>query len=777
MRWIKRILLILPLLLVNNANAYTQLPVSETYLQAIEVTPSGILTGEFDTRSWLHPYNGIRLSKDLGETWEDNGLEGKKITDIKYYKGKVYASVYNQTTTPRGIFILQEDGTWEQSGPDISTSSVSRNDSTIFMGGYSHGLWKSDDEGETWTQSIGDGWSGPEIKKIEVMENNIYVLTNNTLMESKDNGNTWEETSFENTYPKDIKATNEYIIVATGLSNKIFEKHHSESNWKEISLQKENLYPTNIQIFGNHIFIIGTLNSTVVIIHSQNNGITWTALDTIPTINKVLDTSILFGYPLKLLICISGQQPYVIEVPDWEDEIDMQLSTPWETEDKMELIDRITAYFDHSFPLLGYSLHKEPYEESSTTLNYLGNKDKEPTLYYSSHNGIDFGLKYGSDILATSGGTASLYSCTDCGYSVKVSHPEGYQTIYMHLQKERLGGMENIIVSKGDTIGKVGMTGKTSGPHLHLSTYFDKNNNGTFEYPDELLDPFGSDRDSIDPWKAYAWTDSQGEHQGTQSKYLWTQEPSIIKETINETKEITLDNKSIHIPYQLETPTFFHIANIAGGIIKNQIKDLVYVPNTGIEISLKDQIGKEIKELSSMAKISIQLVPETLSNIDLNTLGIYYWEEQEEYWVKLSSILDPITNMIEAFTEHFSKFAVLGNPNEQETPLETDITIQGNLQDFYYTTPITITLTSNKPNSRIFYSLRNDEWDEYLHPIEVNNQGITVFKYRAMDEIENLEETQQRIFVINLDGKWTKNIRIENTYFEITPPPSTSSPL
>ena len=67
-------------------------------------------------------------------------------------------------------------------------------------------------------------------------------------------------------------------------------------------------------------------------------------------------------------------------------------------------------------------------------------------MYYSSHDGYDYSLKYGTNILAPADGFAEYHYCNPCGNSIKINHLNGYQTTYMHLQKEGL------ITGAGDTV-------------------------------------------------------------------------------------------------------------------------------------------------------------------------------------------------------------------------------------------------------------------------------------------------------------------------------------
>ncbi len=83
------------------------------------------------------------------------------------------------------------------------------------------------------------------------------------------------------------------------------------------------------------------------------------------------------------------------------------------------------------------------------------------------HNGVDFASPSGTAIYAAYSGkvVAAGYSASMGNY-VMVDHGSGLITIYMHASKLLVSsGTE---VAKGDTIAKVGSTGRSTGPHLHF---------------------------------------------------------------------------------------------------------------------------------------------------------------------------------------------------------------------------------------------------------------------------------------------------------------------
>ena len=83
------------------------------------------------------------------------------------------------------------------------------------------------------------------------------------------------------------------------------------------------------------------------------------------------------------------------------------------------------------------------------------------------HKGVDIRGKEGEEIRAANDGKVVLAEeLFHGGNTVVLDHGQGIYTVYMHLSQYNIEIDDS--VSKGDGIGLVGMTGRSTGPHLHF---------------------------------------------------------------------------------------------------------------------------------------------------------------------------------------------------------------------------------------------------------------------------------------------------------------------
>ena len=84
------------------------------------------------------------------------------------------------------------------------------------------------------------------------------------------------------------------------------------------------------------------------------------------------------------------------------------------------------------------------------------------------HRGTDFAAPKGTPIMASGNGIVKKAGwCGGGGNCVKIKHNSTYETVYAHMSKFARGVKKGVRVKQGQTIGYVGSTGKSTGPHLH----------------------------------------------------------------------------------------------------------------------------------------------------------------------------------------------------------------------------------------------------------------------------------------------------------------------
>ena len=87
-----------------------------------------------------------------------------------------------------------------------------------------------------------------------------------------------------------------------------------------------------------------------------------------------------------------------------------------------------------------------------------------------NHNGMDIAANSGTAVYAADGGKVVLAEWYGgYGNCIMIEHGNGYKTLYGHLSY--IGVKNGQYVNQGDTIGQVGSTGNSTGPHLHFEVY------------------------------------------------------------------------------------------------------------------------------------------------------------------------------------------------------------------------------------------------------------------------------------------------------------------
>lgn len=108
-----------------------------------------------------------------------------------------------------------------------------------------------------------------------------------------------------------------------------------------------------------------------------------------------------------------------------------------------------------------------PCPSSSRITSGFGDRESPTEGASTNHKGVDIGASSGSAVVAAADGSVVIatYSASAGNY-IMLSHGGGVYTVYMHLSSMSVSAGQT--VSRGGTIGAVGSTGYSTGPHLHF---------------------------------------------------------------------------------------------------------------------------------------------------------------------------------------------------------------------------------------------------------------------------------------------------------------------
>ena len=112
-----------------------------------------------------------------------------------------------------------------------------------------------------------------------------------------------------------------------------------------------------------------------------------------------------------------------------------------------------------------------PSAASDYVTSFFGTRLHPILGIYKAHTGIDIGAGYGTAILAAADGvvTTAAYDAGGYGNYLIIDHGSGNMSLYAHMSQ--MSAAFGQTVTQGQTIGLVGSTGLSTGPHLHFEVY------------------------------------------------------------------------------------------------------------------------------------------------------------------------------------------------------------------------------------------------------------------------------------------------------------------
>lgn len=361
-------------------------------------------------------------------------------------------------------------------------------------------------------------------------------------------------------------------------------------------------------------------------------------------------------------------------------------------------------------------------------------------------------------ILAAASGMAEFKPASQsagAGNMIKITHSNGYQTWYEHLD------MNNLIVKeigeikqveKGQKIGEVGMSGKTTGPHVHLSVF-----KVADDYPYGLTDPLGWEGNYTDPWTE--WTNDPPEkpvkRYGVESYNLYIKRAPPKIQIISQTGgTLTTEDNKVQIVVPNNAFNSLFTLTFENGPFET-VSDLLQSIVPSFFLKAVDNLGNAITQFLQPIQITYSYINADLFNIKENTLKLYFFNEVLYLWEALeTSQIDTVNKIVTAQTTHFSHFALMGEAIDKVTPT-TEIIVHGNKgQDNWYKSTVSVELNGkdNEGGSGMEYTLftlDNDNWKIYSTPLVFDKEGSYTATYQSFDKAGN--EGERNTIIFNID--------------------------
>lgn len=362
--------------------------------------------------------------------------------------------------------------------------------------------------------------------------------------------------------------------------------------------------------------------------------------------------------------------------------LDLPFSYDPSVDSSKVFLSHTTSIFDHNLPL-GFAGD----DGNSTVTSYLGiDIDIDlPTgfAHYDQHNGYDFSGRRISDgqVRAPAAGTVIWgydstipYSCKLNGETfqtrscmAKIDHGDGLETHFLHLAS--IGGTDRDPICKeessgqfvqaGEPIGQVGNTGCSTASHIHMEVL--KNN--------IVIDPSGwQGGPGNDPWENHI--------NGAASIELW-----IFPVPSLESLSGIDGEEGVTLTFSDDTIIDFPSGTISGVWDFNYFDVPVSEPANGLMPTGHSFIFEGLQTASALSPlgnetsaytITITFTDAEISNIQKDTLRLYWWDEELKTWVDLSTNLDFGAKTAVASVSQFGLFAFLGVlENHQYLPIIT----------------------------------------------------------------------------------------------------------
>ena len=327
---------------------------------------------------------------------------------------------------------------------------------------------------------------------------------------------------------------------------------------------------------------------------------------------------------------------------------------------------RTTALFDHYYPLYGNDGNSEfrnftgrTYQLSDCPSGVVG------FSCYDGHDGQDIDdLCSGRDQCAD---PKAVYPAVDgdivaptgwnnaLGCRITIDHDNGWRTSYGHLQDNQNDhSCSGILIWSGhvtrfDQIGIIGGTGSGGGGEDNAHLHFTVKHNGI------VVDPSGwepNPETDPDPWA--------GHESGTESFAMWRhaiRTTLALDPALGGELNSPIHDVSINIPPDFYAePLLFNLSNqpVAGS------SALLVSTGHSFSLAAADGAGNSIEQLDKDFSVLIRFGQEDTTDILAETLQIYMWDESQNSWARIPTVIDWENRTATADARQLSVFALMG---------------------------------------------------------------------------------------------------------------------
>jgi murein DD-endopeptidase MepM/ murein hydrolase activator NlpD len=190
-------------------------------------------------------------------------------------------------------------------------------------------------------------------------------------------------------------------------------------------------------------------------------------------------------------------------------------------------LDQPEGWFDETGKRLGGTVLGEPKPGARISSPFGTRRYYGRATGTGFHDGIDFESHMGEPIYAAADGVINHEGWYyQYGRTVKITHADNLETLYGHMSRFETSLAVGSRVKRGDVIGYVGSTGRSTGPHLHFSVII----NGTFVDPAPYVSA-GGGHDSLNGQSLVAYRQWQqdvrtaSDAQRPKRSLFWSESP------------------------------------------------------------------------------------------------------------------------------------------------------------------------------------------------------------------------------------------------------------